>query len=144
MLEIITCLPLCTPSGIAIIPTLLSALLTIELCFLSKIYNSTPILLKFVIAFIGCIWCKRINIIHHHIMAGRAFMVAKEIFRHRYNYILTLWEWWDDEKRLFFIQILLYQQTFVHWEGFELLITELYWLVQFSHKTCIGQSTKVA
>ena len=33
-------------------------------------------------------------------MAGRAFVVAKEVFHHS-NKILKLWEWLNDEKQFF-------------------------------------------
>ena len=34
-------------------------------------------------------------------MAGRAFVVAKEVFHHRKSNILKLWEWLNDEKQFF-------------------------------------------
>ena len=35
-------------------------------------------------------------------MAGRAFVVARKVFHHRNGNILTLWDWWSDEKHFFF------------------------------------------
>ena len=37
----------------------------------------------------------------YYIMAGREFVVAKEVFHHRNSYILTGWEWLKGEKQFF-------------------------------------------
>ena len=38
----------------------------------------------------------------YYIMAGNAFVVAKEVFNHRNGDILKLWEWINDEKLFFY------------------------------------------
>ena len=37
-------------------------------------------------------------------MAGHVFVVAKEVFHHRYGDILKLWEWLNVEKQFFLFQ----------------------------------------
>ena len=39
--------------------------------------------------------------VEYYIMAGRAFVVAKEVFHHRNGNILKLWEWLNDDKQFF-------------------------------------------
>ena len=38
-------------------------------------------------------------------MAGRVFVVAKEVFHHKNGNILTPWEWLNDEKQFVLFQI---------------------------------------
>ena len=38
---------------------------------------------------------------YNYIMTGRAFVVTKEVFHHRKDNILKLWEWWNAEKQFF-------------------------------------------
>ena len=62
------------------------------------------------------LYLKEMYIKPGYIMTGHAFVVAKEVFHHRSAYILTLWEWLNDDKRLFlfkfsYIKKHLYLQT---------------------------------
>ena len=50
------------------------------------------------------------TIVVHYKMAGRAFLVAKEVFHHRNGNILKLWEWLNDEKQFFYHSKLRYTE----------------------------------
>ena len=44
------------------------------------------------------------NLALYHKMADRAFVIAKEVFYRRDGNILTLWEWFNDEKQFFWFK----------------------------------------
>ena len=75
------------------------------------------------------------------IMAGRAFLVAKEVFHHRECSILTLCEWLNDEKQVFFyFKSTILVNICTRRTG----LFNLHWYspVQFSHQTRIGEPNK--
>ena len=75
-------------------------------------------------------------------MAGHAFVVAREILHHRNGNILTLWNWLYDKKQFFLFKFN-YIKKHLYLVN-KSLKTEIYWPVQFSHQTCIGEPTKHA
>ena len=76
------------------------------------------------------------------IMAGRAFVVAKEVFHHKNGNNLKLWQWLNDEKHFFLSKSNSLNKYLYLQKNFNHLRPKLFWPVQFSHQTCIGWANR--
>ena len=76
-------------------------------------------------------------------MAGRAFVAAKEVFRHRNGNILKLWEWLNDDKQFVSFNFNYINNNWILENNVNHLKLRYTDPCNF-HQTCIGESTKHA